>query len=49
MAEEYTDDDSSAYSGKARPSYDQMLNDLDSGEALAGRVRASPPGVIPTA
>ena len=31
VAEEYLDDDSSAYSAKARPSYDQMLSDLADG------------------
>ncbi|ADG74135.1 Resolvase domain protein [Cellulomonas flavigena DSM 20109] len=31
VAEEYIDDDSSAYSGKVRPSYDRMLADLAEG------------------
>ncbi|VXB92875.1 recombinase family protein [Nocardioides sp. AX2bis] len=31
VAEEYVDDDISAYSGKARPAYQRMLEDLDAG------------------
>ena len=32
VAEEYVDDDISAYSGKARPAYDRMLRDIEDGE-----------------
>jgi DNA invertase Pin-like site-specific DNA recombinase len=32
VAEEYIDDDVSAYSGKARPAYDRMLRDIENGE-----------------
>ncbi len=32
VAEEYIDDDISAYSGKARPAYDRMLRDIEDGE-----------------
>src|SRR5437870_1271262 len=48
VAEEYVDNDISAYSGKERPGYEQMLKDLRSGARDGGdRVAPRPPSPPP--